>query len=433
MDGERSLPPEAALSLAAQEIRRLGLDLTVRREGSPDLPIYVSELTAAGKLLATGSGKGNGAQARASSDFEALERFFTVFRGNTRYRGAQHGDEPQILPLPSIADQLPMLADRAVQRWAAEFPDHVAACARYGGSSGEIYYPLFLNDPHYVADPIPGDDPDPYRSMLRYTSSIGTASGAASVDARLHGLCELVEHDSISHALLRWFVVRDTRLDLVEPVTLPSPLRSLHERAAAVLGAPVLLADITTDLEIPAYLAICETPTRSTGLYGSGASPSGACAVERALHEVVQSAVAYDEVVARRNTRRLSRWPALHDCLHLSAARLLGGDARQATIAPDPPGVERPTQRLAWLDAQLARNGIETFARELTPVESLISVVATVAPALDRFSMVLLGMPVVPTGRAWRLWEQAQRAASEGVDHVETTRARAAAERSAVG
>ena len=42
--------------------------------------------------------------------------------------------------------------------------------------------------------------------MLRYTSSVGTAAGVDRVEAVLHGVCELVEHDALLQAMLSWFI-----------------------------------------------------------------------------------------------------------------------------------------------------------------------------------------------------------------------------------
>lgn len=395
---ERTLPADEAVRLADAEIRRLGLEPTARRIGPPEFPLEITELREAGRLVAVGTGKGVGAQARASSVFEALERFHTVTRTNSRYR------DPVLLPAPEVTNQAAARDDLVVQRWLREFPDAVAACSTYTGRSGEYAYPLFLNDPVYFAEPVDGDDPRPYRSMLRYTSSIGTAAGVNAVDARLHGLCELVEHDSVSHALLRWSVRRDDRVTVVSRATLPDHMSKLFDQVIAIVGGQVAVIDVTTDLGVPSYLAVAETPGRTRGIYGAGAAPDAAHAVERALLEVVQTAVTYDAEVVRSRVDRLSEWPFLLDCLSISPGRLLAGTVTEAAISAVPAGLDGPVDAIAWLERHLADRGIAIYVRELTGPESHISVVATIAPQLERFSLVLLGLPVVPTGRAQLLF-----------------------------
>jgi ribosomal protein S12 methylthiotransferase accessory factor len=205
--------------------------------------------------------------------------------------------------------------------------------------------------------------------------------------------------------LLRWFLLRDLRVARVEVAGMPTPLRALCERAVALLGSDIVVVDITTDLEVPSYVALCEG---RVGVAGSGASPSAHHAVERAVHEVVQCA-AGDAGDVNRALRRLVPWPSLRDCAELSVPLLLAGQVHPVGVPVDPPDIDDPAGRLAWLESRLTRHGIATFSRELAPEGSLISVIASYAPALDRFSLVRLGMPVVPTGRAWALWDEARR------------------------
>jgi YcaO cyclodehydratase, ATP-ad Mg2+-binding len=402
--GERSLPPEVAVAVAARECGRLGLTATVRRVGSPPAEVVVTELVGPEGIRAFGSGKGDGLQMRASADFEALERFFTVSRRNTRFAQGL-----SLLPLAELAAQPPLAVDCVVQRWASQFPDRKAAASEYRAdrSGGALWYPLFLNDPRYYADPVAGDDAAACRTFLRYTSSIGTAAGVNPTDARLHALCELIEHDSISHALLRWFVLREREVAVVDAADLPPDLARLYDLASTAHDAPVLLVDVTTELGVPTCLAVADAPTGGLSVRGSGASTSGRVAVARALHEVIQDThVEDDDALVRRRSLTLAPWPVLADCYGLTARRLTQWDVRKVPVRPDPPGTDTPPRRLRWLDARLAAHAIPTFSRELAPAGSHVSVVATVAPALDRFSLVLHGTPVLPTGRAFRLWRQ---------------------------
>jgi len=49
----------------------------------------------------------------------------------------------------------------------------------------------------------------------------------------------------------------------------------------------------------------------------------------------------------------------------------------------------------------LRGHGIHSYTCELAPPESLVSVVSTIAPGLERFSLVRTGVPIIPTGRGW--------------------------------
>ncbi|MFI5898550.1 hypothetical protein ACIA5D_51705, partial [Actinoplanes sp. NPDC051513] len=61
---------------------------------------------------------------------------------------------------------------------------------------------------------------------------------------------------------------------------------------------------------------------------------------------------------------------------------------------------------------QLAGRGLGYHAGEIAPAGSLIAVTTTVAPGLERFSLVRHGDPVLPTGRGWHLWPSPATAAA---------------------
>jgi len=402
----RSVPPHAAVELALREADRLRVRLHTELIGPPGSPTAITRLSQHGNELAVGIGKGPGDRGLAGAHFEALERYL-MSAGENRRR-APGGT--RLMPATTIAAQPELGADLVVQRWAAEFRDSLAACASHRARSGArpgVWYPVFLSDPRYFRHPLPGDGLETYRSVLRYSSSLGTASGVNVAEAVLHGLCELVEHDGLSHALLRWFVAGDLTVDRVPPQDLPDGLRALHGQAQDAANAPVHLIDVTTELDIPVYLAVAEAPGGRSCAVGSGASPLAWHAAQRALDELAQtSALAQPQPQPAGDAapQRLAAWPALRDCALLPAGRLLSGRVRNVAL-PDTPGVDTaPEPAVDQLAEHLRRHHIELFVCELAPPGSLVAVTTTIAPGLERFSLVRLGVPVLPTGRGWPIW-----------------------------
>jgi ribosomal protein S12 methylthiotransferase accessory factor len=398
----RRLSAAAAVALAVREADRMGLRLRVTHSGPASHPTAVTEVVGAGETLVVGYGKGTGRQAVASAHFEALERYFTIARSNRRF-----ADGAIIMrPATEVVAQEGLRQDLLVQRWGAEFPESTAACTRYDGRLSAVWYPLFLTDPLYHRQPLAGDSVDRYRSLIRYTSSLGTAAGADLPEAILHGVCELIEHDAVSHALLRWFVAGAQDVDLVRADSLPDSLRALWRKAEEAISAPVHLLDITTDLGVPAYLAVADGDGTAPSAAGAGASPMAGYAAERALSEVIQSMGfprgATDPVV------HLAAWPRLRDCAMLPVRRLLSRTIRRVPLRADLDGVDTVPSALARLERVLRKHGIESYHAELTPAESMVSVAAVLAPGLERFSLVRLGMPIVPTGRGGQVWTTAR-------------------------
>jgi ribosomal protein S12 methylthiotransferase accessory factor len=130
-------------------------------------------------------------------------------------------------------------------------------------------------------------------------------------------------------------------------------------------------------------------------------------AAERALTELVQThalTARTGDRTGHRAVRRLAGWPALQRCALLPVRRLLAGGARRVALRTDTGGDQRPEPALDQVGRLLRGRGIDYHVCQLAPPGSLISVATTIAPGLERFSLVRLGVPVVPTGRGWRIW-----------------------------
>lgn len=141
----RSVPAERALATASAEIDRLGLVARAVVLGPAASSTMRVTLLRDGAQVAVGAGKGAGVQGVASACFEALERYLMSARDNRRWTA----DATRLLSATDVAGQSTLELDLVVQRWAAEFPDSVAACASYGG----VRYPTFLTDPRYFRWP----------------------------------------------------------------------------------------------------------------------------------------------------------------------------------------------------------------------------------------------------------------------------------------
>jgi ribosomal protein S12 methylthiotransferase accessory factor len=392
----RSLTADAAVKLALREAKRLGMRFDKQLVGMRQFPTVVSHLIQGDtQVAASGAGKGDGPGAVAGAHFEALERYYMSARINRRLADGA----ASLKSARDVARQPALAKDLVIQRWATDYPDSIAACALYTNEADGAWYPIFLTDPNYYREPLPSDSVDPYRSMLRYSSSIGTAAGASLQESILHGLCELVEHDALSHALLRWFVAGDPRVSVLDIASLPGDARLLHGIAVEATGADVILLDVTTDIGIPAYLAVKEG---DAGPLGLGASPVGVHAVLRALGELIQ--VAADGIAPPGASARLAAWPPLQRCLTTPLGSLTDRRADRVSLRGTLSSPDTVESGLDTVTHLLKNHGIRCYTCELAPPESHICVTSTIAPGLERFSLVRFGQPVVPTGRGWSLW-----------------------------
>jgi len=129
-------------------------------------------------------------------------------------------------------------------------------------------------------------------------SSDGLASGNSTAEAVLHGICELIERDA--YALFELLPEHVRRSRLYAPGRFDDPqlgdLLSSVERA----GLRLQLFDMTTDLQVPSYMAVLwpssdeksPVPTWASVCGGCGCHPFSTRAIVRALTEAAQARAA---------------------------------------------------------------------------------------------------------------------------------------------
>jgi ribosomal protein S12 methylthiotransferase accessory factor len=126
-------------------------------------------------------------------------------------------------------------------------------------------------------------------------SSDGLASGNSQAEALLHGLCELVERDAWTLVQLK--SERELNACLVDPATVEDAVIDLMVSRLRQAGMQLLLLDMTTDLQVPAFLAVIipdSTAKRSDPRWsqicgGCGCHPDPVRAMLRAITEAAQS------------------------------------------------------------------------------------------------------------------------------------------------
>jgi ribosomal protein S12 methylthiotransferase accessory factor len=346
-----------------------------------------------------GSGKGTTGAARVGAVFEALEHHLSR---------TLPADRMRVIGAHEAADGL---ADDAAFALLAAGPDRPLACLPYRDllDGSERALPVFLSAPDHVRDDHAearsalGDTYD-YAAARRYSLNSGWAAGTTPVDATVHAINEIVERDAMSLLLVERFLARrPAPLRVIRPESLPDDLAALHRRARDLLGQPVHLVDMTTDLGVPAYWAHTPAPPgRAARVRGCGASLSARYAAERALTELIQiHCIATHETDPRAGrVPRTTAFPALHRC-HL--ADLTGPGVIRPVDFADTDAPTTPGEHLDALLRRLDRAGYRAFSwpRHVT---GHVAVLNVCVPGLERFMLVTDGVPVLPgrRGRAHR-------------------------------
>jgi ribosomal protein S12 methylthiotransferase accessory factor len=216
----------------------------------------------------------------------------------------------------------------------------------------------------------------------RLKLSSGCAAGPTVEAATLRGLLELVERDAVA---LWWRGGRRGRSIAADSEAGFAASELLAELRQANVERKTWLLDITTDVEIPAVVALS---TRADGFgfsFGFGARLSLAEAARAAVFELCQVELGQHVVAAKRqesgdaalseNDRRQLRRGTLFDTRNCA---LLQPGADQKRIAEASPlsGLQQALERLQ-------ARGIAAYAINLTRVEFGIPVVRVLAPGLQ--------------------------------------------------
>lgn len=126
-------------------------------------------------------------------------------------------------------------------------------------------------------------------------SSDGLASGNSQAEAVLHGLCELVERDAWT--LLQLKSEQELGECLIDPATVEDAVLDIMIGRIRDAGMRLVLLDMTTDLQVPAFLAVIipdSTAKRADQRWaqvcgGCGCHPDPVRAMLRAITEAAQS------------------------------------------------------------------------------------------------------------------------------------------------
>jgi YcaO-like protein with predicted kinase domain len=234
------------------------------------------------RTIAVHQGKGPTlAAARVSAIMEAVECFHAEspdlsLRLAMRSELLAHGRavDPERLPRVTSrsSDALPMAAQRLL--WA-EAQDLL--------SGGRIWVPYELVSADYSFPQPPGF------GVFQATTN-GLGAGNTMPEAILHGLCEAIERD----ATALWHAAREQKpaAPAVEPATVDGGTSGAFLARFAAAGVAVRCWDVTSDIGIPAFLALVAGPDDPEGVepeLGSGCHPHPDVALARALVECAQA------------------------------------------------------------------------------------------------------------------------------------------------
>lgn len=233
-----------------------------------------------------------------------------------------------------------------------------------------------------------------YAAATFRVSSNGLASGNTIAEATLHGMCELIERDSLT---LWWQDLRTeadvlrTKLDLdsvADPVC-----RELIDQFDAA-GLDVAVWDVASDLAVPTYqCCVLEKADRAVwrpfgACWGYGTHPAPEVALSRALTEAAQSRVTV--IAASRDENFPAKYAVQNDPAKARSVRrtLFAKPGRLDFTSRAGLGGQTSCDDVdAVLDRLRTAGLTEVVAVDLTKPELGIPVVKIVIPGLEFYSL----------------------------------------------
>ncbi|MDI9940339.1 YcaO-like family protein [Rhodococcus sp. IEGM 1351] len=395
--------PERTVREAQADIRDLGLRADLEVLGKDPWPTSRCILRDANENeVARGAGKGFLEDSISGAYAEALEHYWSGMHL------AIPSDQTTLMRASEIADQPQLSKDQVIRRLGEEFSECMVGCCwfyPYLASGPEIAYPMFLKFPQYINAPFPGDELE-YLTLSRYMCGSGTAAGLSDQEATLHGILEKIEHDALSLSLLDWFAFGGKRhCKILNRTRLPEPIANLWATAEDTIGCEIRVIDVTSDLGLPAFLALTAEECFQVGVTGAGASTDGPYAVQRALSECMQD-------YRLRNSMReqslledsailasLKAWPFLQSCSRLSWSELSSVAEISETYLHENKTWWNISRCEQITRKHLKQAGFESYFTPLNPSPYRVRVTTVVVPGLELFNIVRGGIPIAPTGR----------------------------------
>jgi bacteriocin biosynthesis cyclodehydratase domain-containing protein len=196
----------------------------------------------------------------------------------------------------------------------------------------------------------------------------GHAAGNCLEEAILQGFLELVERDAVA---LWWY--NRARRPAVRLTSFGEPYFAALEEHYRGLGRCLWALDVTTDLGIPAFVALARADGSGRFTMGFGCHLEARLGLQRALTECNQL---FDP---GERTRSPCDDAALGDAGHL-----FPDEAAPSRTRDDYPDARREDLRDDVLDcvARAARSGLETLALDQTRPDTGLAVAAVVVPGL---------------------------------------------------
>ncbi len=396
---------DSSLDIARREISRLGYNYNIDIMGDSLATCRCIITDSVGVEISVGNGKGLGKQSHVSAVCEALEHLFLEIR--------YLPDDIVFIPISNLDERL--REDKVCDLLKSNCGSDIIPCKTYvhiSNNEDKLYYPVFLAHPSYVERPIDGDNFD-YTRVIRYTTNSGTAVGVQLDEAIIHAVNEIIERDAYSLFLLKTFIRnKPIAIKVIDRDTLPSNILNLVRDVELEMNRPLILIDMTTDLNTPTVCTVPLQDSRAFPYLGFGSSLSREYACERSILEALQTWHLFETYSEDKDqeyefdtmaVERFKNLPRYQDCIRFDISSILKDERKYVQVSFNDIPYNEPHESVSDYLKDLVENinllGYDIYYSLNYVSESGFVCVHCIVPGLERFHLVRGGNPIVPGKR----------------------------------
>jgi ribosomal protein S12 methylthiotransferase accessory factor len=397
---ERVCSPQKSLMLFDEELAKLNLTCRISYLGNSPQTTRCWLFNQDNSVADIGNGKGVGKQSEISAKYEALEHFVSTQRSDLQEKylicsfdeieSSLSGSNIKMIPY-NLRNSLNK--DKKVP-WI---------CLKAYQHDSFLLLPYFLINPDYLSKRFSFDTLD-YSAVYGLSTNNGTAIGASIEEAMIHAINELLERDAISCFLLSTFCKEaPDSMKIVNKLSLPAMIIDLIRKIEEDYSEEILVADITSDLQLPVFLATFTKQNQAIQPLGFGASLNSTYAVERAILEALQSFHLYDKDLQTEDELILEKfrdWPKLRKCAQCDLRSFVqSGHLTRSDFFESSQKYYCFHEMLDKLLAILADNSLEIFFATHYQSENGVTCVRVIIPGIEQFHLVRHGNLAIPGER----------------------------------
>ncbi len=396
---ERSFSPDNAIHYFDNKEHNLEIDL-IRFDGK--YPVYKCYLTDNNNSHTyIGGGGGLGSASQAAALFESAQHYFST-------RGLQDNlKDIHFFPIVEAPELGYLSKTEFLPGNLCNFPDQELPWLQYKSYTDEqiIYYPVTLTEVRLHHFPKFKD----YMDFNWMSHDTGMAIGSDFMEASIHGINEWIERESYGFLLLKLFINKSNKkIRLLDHFTIPEHLFQLVKYIEQNFSDDLLIVDITSDINVPAFLV---SFTKQPAIFqprGMAASLSKSCALERAIYEALQARMLYNEKSKESEfhcIKSLKNTPLLLKAAECNLTDLINNDEYVSinfSQVADYSSLTDLSEQLNKLHNLLSSKGLKAFYHYYALTDHLVCL-GVIIPGLDQFFMVRCGRFIMPNSRGLQL------------------------------